>query len=66
MVTLFIRGGSRISLKGVLLLTCVCVCVGGRFVDFILFFLNIHENELIWSHCHRIFKNGGGEGGVVV
>ena len=32
------RGGSRISGKGFI---CIIVCDGGRFADFVSFFLNI-------------------------
>ena len=44
---IYIRGGSRISGKGVLMIKsvfvclCVCVCGGGRFADFISCFSNI-------------------------
>ena len=39
-----------------------------HFADFISFFLNTHENEIIWSQWDQIisfyviFKNGGGRG----
>ena len=36
---------------------------GVRFADLIYVFLISHENEIIWSHFHRIFENGGGGGG---
>ena len=35
-----------------------------RFADVLSFFFNIYdENEIIWSHFHRIIKKRGGGGG---
>ena len=55
------RGGSRISGKG----DCMYKGMGVRFTDFSLFFLNIHENEIVWSQLFLLMgylKTGAGWG----
>ena len=74
---IYIRGGSRISGKGVLMIKsvfvclCVCVCGGGRFADFISCFSNIpwKRNKLVSLRPNyfifiRYLKNGRNWGGT--